>query len=353
MFAVECSPERMNEHSQAYAWFETFCARLHGVLASGAVAHLHPVGISIERLSLGWCAPVACLDGEQYPAFQVWLDNYLDQAGSYHLGCWYQTNPRAARAMAQELASAWGVKNVPIHGRADRDSANEWLSAEVGRREMSRIGEPMIDLWTEAYAGLYAAAAPVVSSSLESVVDAAIDAMRRLSEVVRAPRGQAAARSVDLDELNGERWRRLVHILARPEQQRLRQQALDVHGACVITGETVPSVLEAAHIRPVHAGGADSIDNILLLRADLHRLFDAGLLTIRQGPPPCVQIARGLVRPGTSYALLATLIGGGKRITTRQWLALETRNHAWDQDRGLSAGAGWKARSPLLVPSRP
>ncbi len=38
--------------------------------------------------------------------------------------------------------------------------------------------------------------------------------------------------------------------------------------------------LEAAHIRPVSQGGEDGIENDLLLRADLHRHFDAGLITI-------------------------------------------------------------------------
>jgi putative restriction endonuclease len=41
--------------------------------------------------------------------------------------------------------------------------------------------------------------------------------------------------------------------------------------------------LEAAHIRPVSAGGVHRIDNGLLLRSDLHRLFDAGYLTIVPG----------------------------------------------------------------------
>jgi putative restriction endonuclease len=38
--------------------------------------------------------------------------------------------------------------------------------------------------------------------------------------------------------------------------------------------------LEAAHIRPYGEGGEHRIDNGLLLRRDLHALFDRGYLTV-------------------------------------------------------------------------
>jgi len=38
--------------------------------------------------------------------------------------------------------------------------------------------------------------------------------------------------------------------------------------------------LQAAHIQPVKLSGSHSVSNGLLLRADLHNLFDRGLLTI-------------------------------------------------------------------------
>lgn len=39
-------------------------------------------------------------------------------------------------------------------------------------------------------------------------------------------------------------------------------------------------MLEAAHIRPVSMGGQHRIDNGLLLRSDIHTLFDMGYVTI-------------------------------------------------------------------------
>lgn len=49
---------------------------------------------------------------------------------------------------------------------------------------------------------------------------------------------------------------------------------------CAVTGDRVLYVLNAAHIRPYAMGGEHSVDNGLLLRSDLHTLFDRGYLTV-------------------------------------------------------------------------
>jgi putative restriction endonuclease len=54
--------------------------------------------------------------------------------------------------------------------------------------------------------------------------------------------------------------------------------AYDRH--CAVTGEKTLPVLCAAHIRPVAAGGMHRIDNGLLLRSDVHTLFDRGYVTV-------------------------------------------------------------------------
>jgi putative restriction endonuclease len=49
---------------------------------------------------------------------------------------------------------------------------------------------------------------------------------------------------------------------------------------CIVSKCTVPEVLEAAHIDPVSKGGSHDMNNAVLLRCDIHNLFDMGLLTI-------------------------------------------------------------------------
>ena len=51
-------------------------------------------------------------------------------------------------------------------------------------------------------------------------------------------------------------------------------------GACAVTSEHSGPVLEAAHIMPYGHGGEHRVDNGLLLRSDLHRLYDRGYVTV-------------------------------------------------------------------------
>jgi predicted restriction endonuclease len=50
--------------------------------------------------------------------------------------------------------------------------------------------------------------------------------------------------------------------------------------SCAVTREHSLPVLEAAHIQPYALGGAHDVRNGVLLRSDLHRLFDLGYVTV-------------------------------------------------------------------------
>jgi len=54
------------------------------------------------------------------------------------------------------------------------------------------------------------------------------------------------------------------------------------HRRCAITGEKTLPVLEAAHIKPYAQNGPHMINNGLLLRKDVHALFDRGYMTINE-----------------------------------------------------------------------
>jgi putative restriction endonuclease len=62
------------------------------------------------------------------------------------------------------------------------------------------------------------------------------------------------------------------------------------HKRCAISGEKTLPVLDAAHIKPFASNGAHSIDNGLLLRQDIHTLFDRGYMTIN--PDHIVEVSR-------------------------------------------------------------
>jgi putative restriction endonuclease len=69
--------------------------------------------------------------------------------------------------------------------------------------------------------------------------------------------------------------------VVRPGQSRFRNAVLEAYGRrCAISGESTEEILEAAHIQPYAGPHSDHVQNGIALRTDLHRLFDAGLLTI-------------------------------------------------------------------------
>lgn len=90
--------------------------------------------------------------------------------------------------------------------------------------------------------------------------------------------------AVDLDAL----WERAGPVFGDPRlaPRRLGQQAFQAvvlgayHRQCAITGTSIRPVLQAAHIRPVTAGGQHRLDNGLLLRSDVHTLYDRGYLAV-------------------------------------------------------------------------
>ena len=85
-----------------------------------------------------------------------------------------------------------------------------------------------------------------------------------------------------------EPWHRPGPVYGDPRlvRQRLGQKSvkavvLGVYGwRCAITGSKVQPVLQAAHIRPLPKGGEHRTDNGLLLKSDVHILFDHGYLGV-------------------------------------------------------------------------
>ena len=85
-------------------------------------------------------------------------------------------------------------------------------------------------------------------------------------------------------------------ILLRRGQPAFRQALLQAYdGKCAISGCDVVDALEAAHVVPASAGGSTHIGNGILLRADLHTLFDLDLIGLN---------------PSTHHVELATSLTG-------------------------------------------
>lgn len=67
---------------------------------------------------------------------------------------------------------------------------------------------------------------------------------------------------------------------SRPLQAQFRQDLLSVSDRCLVTRVRMTGLLEAAHIKPHKYNGPEQKDNGILLRRDIHYLFDSGNLRI-------------------------------------------------------------------------
>jgi hypothetical protein len=100
------------------------------------------------------------------------------------------------------------------------------------------------------------------------------NALRAEGEAVVEP-------TFDPSDAHDARLRVLASLVRRQGQPAFRRELLRAYdGHCAITGCAVVDVLEAAHIVPYRGPQTNHVSNGLLLRSDLHALFDLHLLEI-------------------------------------------------------------------------
>lgn len=104
----------------------------------------------------------------------------------------------------------------------------------------------------------------------------------------------------ELDPAHDARVRVLASVVRRQGQGAFRDALLAAYsGTCAISRCEVTDVLDAAHIQPYRGSHTDHVTNGILLRTDLHSLFDRGLLAINPSSRTVV-VASSL--DGTEYS---------------------------------------------------
>ncbi|AEO43406.1 hypothetical protein XACM_3157 [Xanthomonas euvesicatoria pv. citrumelo F1] len=108
--------------------------------------------------------------------------------------------------------------------------------------------------------------------------------------------------------LEGKRVEQVLRVI-REGQSDFRKRLVEHYGAvCMVTGTSHASVIDAAHIKPYNGISTNALSNGLLLRKDIHALFDAGLLDI--SPDLLVSVSDSVTDP--CYRTLH-----GQRLTLR------------------------------------
>lgn len=99
----------------------------------------------------------------------------------------------------------------------------------------------------------------------------------------------------DPEAIEDARQRVRAEIVRRQGQATWRKALLEAHNfRCDISRWDVESGLEAAHIIAYRGSHSNELRNGLILRADLHHLFDLGQIAIEPGYPCSIHVAKRL-----------------------------------------------------------
>jgi len=186
---------------------------------------------------------------------------------------WEMFGPRNGAATYQQFAS---LIHRNRHQAVDADSEITCivLNAPVFFREADWIPAPAD--WADGIVqGKGYSDQTPVGQHLWAAVQATLP---RYQAKLYAP-GLAPAASLVLEEAQPQYGLALTKM--RLGQGAFRATVMEAYGKrCAISGEKTLPVLDAAHIKPYAEAGPSVIGNGLLLRSDLHTLFDKHYLTV-------------------------------------------------------------------------
>jgi putative restriction endonuclease len=257
------------QHESALRWFETHTGQ---TLAWSEIAANAETGVRLATLAKGIYKPAytdyalsvrQTIDG---PYADKEVDRREDGSWVYP---YYQEN--ADPAQRDRAATNRGLvkclsDGVPI-GVLLQTKPKPGVEYEV-------LGLAMVTEWEDGYFILEGLSRQDDLSPHRANGDAAYD--RAKSRVI----GEVAA-DFSLESMLDDRKRQIAEVVRRQGQSKFRRMLIEAYdGKCVITGCDALEVLEAAHIVPYLGGHTNHPQNGLLLRADLHSLFDMGLLSI-------------------------------------------------------------------------
>lgn len=163
-----------------------------------------------------------------------------------------------------------------------RQEFDDLLQAEGVLPEMLPAARRLAQNLTKDTGRLKAAVAAVQAKAASGHPVGASSAKHSAEKAARQELAEQLKTFADSHPVLADDVRRIVReIQARDGQQKFRQRLVTAYGgACVISECSVLSALQAAHIRPFEGSSTHTVANGLLLRSDLHALFDAHLLGI-------------------------------------------------------------------------
>jgi len=181
--------------------------------------------------------------------------------------------------------NGWGFKDVYDHVR---ESAGENIAPASIRKHLQTNGIILRDSRTRRKRR---------STRPQAALNKNVD-----KELARDAKKAELEGDFDPRNIKEARERVLREINLRRGQLRFRAKLLEAYSRrCAVTGCDCPDVLEAAHILPYRGDNTNHIQNGILLRSDIHTLFDLGKIGIN---PATHKVIISDSLSGTAYARL-------------------------------------------------
>lgn len=185
------------------------------------------------------------------------------------------------------------------------------------------LGLAMVNSYASGFFGLIG---PV------SIDSARQPAVAESSRLVSATLVELPLEEFDPNAQEDSRLKVVAAVHRRQGAPRFRRALLSAYdGHCAMTRYDAPPALEAAHIVPYRGPQTNHVANGLLLRADMHDLFDLGLLAVDSGSMTLL-MADALA--GTQYEQYA-----GQPLWLPREAELRPNEEALDKHRAMSAVA--------------
>ena len=247
------------------------------------------------------------------------IENYLEQKNSHEhkTGFVYYTP-----VLYENFSDKWrppGDSRSRYPQRIDVDQWQKYVPDGISVQGLSKI--PLYELQLAVF-GIPKSFFDTIAEKLASTPDIKGDGRFALDLTTNSAKTKDEG-YFSPGTLQDERKRWLREIVERRGQPEFRSKLIDAYqGRCAVTGCDAVAALEAAHIIPYCGPASDHISNGLLLRADIHTLFDLDLIGIH---PRTLTVALGPVLKNTSYSDL-----NGKRLAVPNSSAARPNTKALD-----------------------
>jgi len=260
---IEKGGQYIDENGRGYEiWnFLPFNGRMYGyVQPVGKKGDYFSRSINIDKLG-------APKQNSVDNVLSVWLASHREKGGTWVIG-WYENSTVYRK-----------YQEAPIDSNRNFGDSTDQFGYWVTAKEEDCVCLPVDERTLQAPRGEKGGIGQSHVWYAQSQENITIEFRKKVEKLISQYR--ASQDFSDSDTLEDATERMLVSIVRRQGQPQFRERLIKAYkGKCAISGSDVKQALEAAHIIPYDGKKTNNTSNGLLLRADLHTLFDLKLITI-------------------------------------------------------------------------